>query len=72
MAKANGQQKLIKLLETSNNLFEQLQDINQSKLNINFIPPENMKEAKKMIKNLGSRNLLKLVKEIEQRLYDNN
>ena len=67
---ANGQTKLIALLKTSNKLFKSLQQVSELNSNLDLISPENMKEAEKLIKGLGSRDLLKLVNEMEKRLYE--
>ncbi|HFU76048.1 MAG TPA: hypothetical protein ENK66_07365 [Arcobacter sp.] len=67
---ANGQKKLLELLKTSNDLFKNLQEITKENSSFNLIPPQNMKEAERLIRKLGSRDLLKVVKEIEQRLYE--
>ena len=67
---ANGQKKLIELLKTSNKLFKSLQKVSDLNSNLVLISPKNMKEAEKTIKELGSRDLLKLVNEMEKRLYE--
>ena len=68
---ANGQKKLLELLKTSNEIFNNLKEITKESSSLNLIPPQNMKEAERLINKLGSRDLLKIVKEIEQRLYEN-
>jgi len=68
---ANGQQKLLKLLTTSNELFKRLQEVEKLKVKSDLISPENMEEAEKLIRGLGSRKLLILVKEMEKLIYEN-
>ena len=67
---ANGQKKLIELLKTSNKLFKSLQKVSELNSNLVLISPQNMKEAEEIIKGLGSRDLLKLVNEMEKRLSE--
>ena len=66
---ANGHKELITLIKASNNLFKDLQDVTKTTLNI--LSPQDIKEAEKLIENLGARDLQKIVKEINKRIQEN-
>jgi len=72
---ANGAEKLIKALKTSNKLFIRLQEVTQDNPELqsmlfNSISPNNVQRSIELIEELGARDLYKLINEIDKRLYE--